>query len=553
MRTLADLYQEYVVELDPILWEMGRVNGVPVDNEARLELLSELNGKVANLRKEAQQHVPKSLYPVVHRIEEPSDEYRKKNEVIDVVPVQVANEKVKTCSRCRLQHVTKTEHTGRKGGRGDIPLNECYKADIVLSPGFDTEYDAILPFNPGSDDQLREYASLYRHRLGRNWKTGEDTLDEKQVLKFIDRYGEKHPIYKIAYDTRKIRKSRGYAKAWVPDEKGLIYGHFKHVPETFRLSQAEHNFMNVSHRGNVPYAEELRSLLVAPPGYLIMEADSASVEAVFTGHFMGSTSYMEMARRGIHAAWLLTGLGLDASATNIKKAKKPDEFDGFEEFWAAVGQTAKTVQIRYETKKRTVHGVSYGMGAKLLHESYPEYFPASWVVENGKKKLCATCTAQAEIDDFMKFVPDLKAWQTDTMKWAHKHGYLQSPWGFRNYYYRVFTYDWKDEKWRMGDDAKATVAFQPQHANGMFQRENLKLIHQGVEKRGMRGRWWQPAIGHVHDSNGLMIPEDDVDKAADLFQEVMNRRIKQLGGIQVGVEIKAGKNWNKMKTVRVVA
>jgi hypothetical protein len=517
---------------------MGRVHGVSVDNEARLQLLGEMNGKVSGFEQEAQAYVPPELFPIVHRIEQPTPQFLEKERAREVKAVDVPNPEVKTCSRCGAQHVTQAKHTSTKGGRGAVPLNACYKAPLVLLPGTDVEYDVVLPFNPGSDDQLRDYASAFKHRLGRNWRTGKDTLDEKQVQRFIDRYGDKHPIYQLALSIRKVRKARGYAKAWIPDELGKVYGHFKNVPETLRLSQADHNFMNVSHRGNVPYAEELRRLLVAPPGYLFVEADSASIEAVFSGKFMGSASYMAMARKGIHATWALAKLGMEPTAANIKWVKNAPEH-----------------QVLYETKKRTVHGVSYGMGAKLLHESYPEFFPAEWLVDpaTGRKHLCETCSAQREIDEFYGFVPDLKQWHSDTQKWAHKHGYLESPWGFRNYYYRVFSFDWKDQKWKMGEDAKAAIAFQPQHANGMFQRENLLKIHQAIGKMGLTGKWWQPAIGHVHDSNGLMVPEDDVDRARDLLGEIMNRPIKQLDNIQVGVGIKAGHNWADMKSIGSVA
>lgn len=535
MSTLADLYDEYVVQLDPVLWSMGRVNGVPVDNDKRLSLLSEMNAKVKGLKDESQQYVPESLFPVQRVKKLPSAESRDKKGVREVREVQVESDKVKTCGNCGLQHITKSEHTGRKGGRGDVPLNPCYHAEVVLRPGFDTEYDVVLPFNPGSDDQLREYASLFGHKLGRNWKTQTDTLDAKQLQKFVDRYGEKHPLYALAAEVRKVRKARGYAKAWVPDSRGRIYGQFKHAPETFRLSQSDHNFMNVSHRGDVPYVDELRELLVAPPGYLMLEADSSSVEAVFTGKFMGDSDYMQLATKGIHAWWACKTLGLEPTPANIKFVKNAPEH-----------------QILYETKKRTVHGVSYGMGAKLLHMSYPQFFPAEWVIEGGRKRLCPECSAQREIDEFYSLVPSLKAWHLEIQKKAHKQGYLQSPWGFRNYYYRVFTYEWKTKTWRPGEDAKAVIAFLPQHSNGMFARKNLVLIHRNIEKMGMRGRWWQPANGYVHDSYGIMVPEDDVDRAAVMLAEVLNRPIPQLDGLRVGLQVKAGRNWAAMKSILTV-
>lgn len=518
MRNLGDLYREYFVELDPILFQMGRVRGVEVDNDARRELLHKLTTEVHGYQDEAQQYVPEQLFPVERKKRSPSEASREKRRVVSVTPVTVERDSVKTCSRCGLQHVTAAKHTARKGGKGEVPLNACYKADILQQPGTDTEFDIRLPFNPGSDDQLRAYAELYRHKLGRNWKTKEATLDAKQLQKFIDKYGDKHPLYKLARSIRGVRKAKGYAKAWVPDELGRLYGQFKNVPETLRLSQADHNFMNVSHRGNVPYADELRRLLIAPPGHVIIEADSSSIEAVMTGYYMGSKSYMEMAKKGIHAYWACQTLGLEPTKENIALIKN---------------STDLKTRILYETKKRTVHGVSYGMGAILLHFSYPEFFPT-------------IKAAQAEIDDFFQFVPDLQAWQLDTQKWAYKHGYLESPWGFRNYYYQVFNYDTGTKLYRPGPDAKAAVAFKPQHSNGMFQRENLKMI-------ASRG-WlkYMSAIGHVHDSNGMIIPEEMVEKAASDLIDVMNRPIKQLGNLIVGVQVKVGKNWGEMEPYRSV-
>lgn len=514
-RSLLDVYKEYIVDLDPLLREMGLVNGVHVDNEARLALLDEMNGKVNNLRDEAQQHVPDVLFPL-KRFKRPPNTKRPIREV------QVKSDKIKTCSRCGEQHVTQGTHTQRKGGKKGIPLNECYKAPIVMSEGFNTEYDVVLKFNPGSDDQLKEYAKLFHHKLGRNWKTEAETLDAKQVQKLINKYGDSHPIYRYALELRKIKKARGYAKGWVPDEKGLVYGQFKNTPETFRLAQSGHNFMNVSHRGNVPYAEELRKLLIAPPGYLLIEADSASVEAVFSGKFMGSQAYMDLATKGIHAAWLLENLGKEPTRENISWIKNSKEH-----------------KVLYDKKKRTVHGVTYGMGAKLLFESYPEYF-------------LSKADAQKEIEDFYKFVPELQAWHKQIRDTAFKQGFLQSPWGIKNYYYQVYAYDFRKKVYKLGGDAKAVVAFQPQHANGMFQRKNLILIHEAVKKHGKAGKWFQTAIGHVHDSNGLRVPEGDALECATMVAEIMNRPIPEMGNIRVGVEVKAGKNWAEMKSILTI-
>lgn len=210
--------------------------------------------------------------------------------------------------------------------------------------------------------------------------------------------------------------------------------------------------------------------------------------------------------------------------------------------------------VRHNGKVSVTGNTSYGMGAKLLHENYPDLFPATMRMDpkTGRMKRCDTCTAQDEIDEFYSLVPDLKAWHKSTRDFAHKHGYLQSNWGVRNYYYSVYKFDWATKEWKLGDDAKACIAFQPQHANAMCQRRWLKQIHATIKKMGKQDKWKLTAIGHVHDSNGLRVPEDDQEKAAQMMAEIMNQPIPEMNNIQVGVQVKAGKSWSDMEPILTV-
>ena len=58
------------------------------------------------------------------------------------------------------------------------------------------------------------------------------------------------------------------------------------------------------------------------------------------------------------------------------------------------------------------------------------------------------------------------------------------------------------------------------------------------------------AIGHIHDSQCLDVPEDKVDKAVELLKDIMTRPIKQMDGLTIDVEVKVGRNWADMETVR---
>lgn len=507
MTTRWDFYTQYVHDLDPVLWRMGKVHGVRVDNDARLALQYTLNRRVHRYKTWAARHAPVEIRPTKRYKNQPQTDLP-----IERVPV---TKSTKVCRRCGAWPVTKAGHTARKGGRNDIPLNPCYKADIVEQRRKVDEYDVRLPFNALSTDQLKAYAVHHKHPLGLNKDTGErSTLNEDQLVRLIKRYGTKHPIYKLVLKGKKINTTKTrYVDAWVPDERGYIYGRYTHNPETFRLAQQEHNLMNVSHRGDVPYADDVRRCIVPSPGCVFVEADSASIEAVMSGWFMGSKDYMEIARQGVHAYAACRELGIPFTPSNKRLVKNSPKH-------AAL----------YARKKRVTHGVSYGMGAKLLHEQYPEAFPTLG-------------EAKQEITGFLKLLPDLAAWHEDLRKEAWRNGYLETPWGLRNYYYQVYTKDNRTGQFRPGEDANAVVAFKPQSSNALFQRENLALLGKS---------WAAPymcAIGHIHDSQCLDVPEDKVDAAVALLREVMTRPIPQMDNLTIDVEVKVGKNWADMETL----
>ena len=507
-RTRWDFYKEYVHDLDPVLWQMGKTHGVRVDNEARLELQHKLNRRVDRYKTKGASYAPVEVRSTKRFKKLPDTDLP-----IENVPVKKLT---KTCSRCGAWPVTKVKHTTRKGGRGGAPLNKCYGAEIVLKEQYIDEFDVRLPFNALSADQLKAYAIHFKHPLGVHKETGErSALGEDQLIRLAKQFGKEHPIYRLVLKGKKINTTKTrYVDAWIPDERGYIYGRYTHNPETFRLAQQEHNLMNVSHRGDVPYADDVRRCIIPSEGCVFVEADSSSIEAVMSGWFMGSASYQSIARQGVHAYAACMELGIEWNAENKHMVKNDPQYS-----------------MLYARKKRVTHGVSYGMGAKLLHEQYPDAFPT---IRDAKQ----------EIERFLVLLPDLAAWHEDLRKEAWRNGYLETPWGLRNYYYQVYTKDNRTERFRPGEDANAVVAFKPQSSNAMFQRENIALLGQS---------WAAPfmcAIGHIHDSQCLDVPEDKVDKAVELLKDIMTRPIKQMDGLTIDVEVKVGRYWADRETVR---
>lgn len=530
-----DLFQRHVVRLNPILYRAGK-NGCHIDNAAREELKRKLEAEKTRLLDAAQHDIPFELFPRKRYKKDPIDRTRpwrafcahsgSENpddpETWPTVqdgrkfqPVTV-NGKAKFCTVCGQRGVKKSDHF--KGGK----KNPCKAAggDIVVREALVVEWDEILPFNPGSDEQMKSYIRHFKHPMGIDRKTKRESANAKHLEELNKRFGrphlcprtrkrrEGHTIYKIAIDLAKVTKTLGtYINGFEPDETGRVYTTYTNAPSTWRLSSRNVNFQNVGKREGNQWAKSARKIVIAKPGFIFVGADSSAIEAVITGRLMGDKSFERLASIGIHSylAGKKMGEKLDPmtftpeDASRIKKANKK----------------------LYDQMKIMVYGTLYGMGPRLMFMEHRETFP--------------TIAAAEEAQQFLfSEVPLLREWQEGIRSRAHKEKYIrQIGWPYRHHYYNVYHSDGS-----LGDDAKRSVAFGPQNAAAAFMRDNAIII-------GESAIWGQylPANFLVHDGYTLEVPEEDATEAAKFLIAVLTRPIPELGGLRVGCEVETGYNW----------
>jgi hypothetical protein len=270
-------------------------------------------------------------------------------------------------------------------------------------------------------------------------------------------------------------------------------------------------------------------MIIPFEGYVFVEADSSSIEAVMTGHFMGDTEYMELAQKGIHSYVACKSLGLEFTPENVK--------------------TVKTLHKGlYDRKKRVNHGVNYGMTKWLMTALYPSLFPTPQI-------------AQKEIDELYRLLPKLRDFHHSVRVRAAKDTYLVSPWGYRRYFYDVFRYK-KDKngnviidektgkpKIELGEDGKSVIAQLPQNGAAAFMLDNCPDIAREIKAIG----GVLPGNFLVHDSYAVCVPPDKVDAAVEILVKYLTRPIPELNNIRIGCEVKVGTDWGPgMKTVRNV-
>ena len=98
-QTLADVYIKYVHELDPMLWDMGRIHGVHLDVKAQETLRLEMNEKLDGLQGRIQPLIPVELRPTKRYIKKPETELP-----VEEVPTKRLQG---VCKKCKQWPVTK--------------------------------------------------------------------------------------------------------------------------------------------------------------------------------------------------------------------------------------------------------------------------------------------------------------------------------------------------------------------------------------------------------------------------------------------------------------
>ncbi len=551
-----ELFENEVCRLWPILREAGE-NGILIDRPARRRLYKKLRKEQNRLLKEVQPLIPDCLRPRKRYKRFPLVHEGKRTIETVIVPADVP-----TCSACGAQHVTKGGHTQKKTlgkvlrserhhkkcagadacscpkgwpkKEWDITPNPCAGAPIALRPGTLTEWDVVMDFNPLSTDQLATYVAHHRHPMGRNYKTGAPSLDDAQLEILEGRFGEKHPLYGLVRELRELGKTIGtYVVGLKPNARGVVETSYSFQPASGRLSSKGiqkgsdrgTNLQNIPKRGDHPWAEDIRRMIIPFPGYVFVQADSSSIEAVMSGYFMEDPIYMEIAKKGVHAYIACKALGLEFTTENVSFIK---------------GSHDPAIQTLYASKKKTNHGVNYGMGARLLFM-------------NNRKLFKSIKDAQKEIDALYRMLPKLQAWHHALRVQANEDHQLVNPFMWRRWFFDVFRYE-RDAngnvvvecgkpKIVMGEDAKAVIAQLPQSSAGIFMRQNARMI--GMHPRVRSGVFKLPGNYLVHDSYCLMVPNEPelIEEAACLLEEVLTRPIPEMGGLTVGCDVEVGMDW----------
>ena len=262
-------------------------------------------------------------------------------------------------------------------------------------------------------------------------------------------------------------------------------------------------------------------MIVAPPGYVLVEADSSAIEAVLVGYFARSQRYMNLAKAGIHD-WFNSVVHGEAFSPDLP----------FDELRAA----CKAAKKRYpkesrEVSKRTIHLTAYRGTPERMHDEYPGTFPTTAFARKHQNMLLSTGPGE-----------DLKRWWDETLKQAAHDRFLMTPFGARHRFFHIFTYDKRSNTFKLGDDAKRAIAYRPQNSASMIQDSYVLALWASPL------RDWLRLV--IHDSCLAVVPQERAQEAARAMRDVFTAPIPELGGLTIGAEVsmsEPGGNWAEMK------
>lgn len=372
----------------------------------------------------------------------------------------------------------------------------------------------VEPFLASSHLAVKKYCALRGYKIPLHRKTKQPTVNE-EALREILRHHPEDAILNDVLEFRAIQKAKGYLAGTYVGRDHRYHPTYTFHPDTGRLAAKAPNIMNQP-KGRTDYkaklAEAVRSTIVAPPGWVLLEADWKAIEALLVGYFADDPAYMRAAKLGVHAILASHLLGEPISLA------LPDA-----DILRRASMLKKAHPVLYADAKKAIHASNYLEG----------------VFNMARDLKCSIAQARHYRDVYYKMAPRVQKWQDEICHRAHKDHFLVNPFGYVSPYYFAVWSKGRDGEWEPGRQASQVASFLPQSTGAAMLRETLLALAEEEEPE----EWY--ALTPVHDSILVLVREAALAKAAAVLRRLMTKEWPELGGLSVDVEMKVGRSWNE--------
>ena len=348
-------------------------------------------------------------------------------------------------------------------------------------------------FNIGSPKQIGEILFGKLGAKGKKtptgaWQTGADILEELAV--------DGNALAARILDWRGISKLKStYTDALLGllDKNNRVHTTFSQVvANTGRLASSNPNLQNIPIRSEE--GKKIRAGFIAKPGCKIIASDYSQVELRLLASVAGVKGLQHAFEQGIdiHAATAAKVFGVS-----------------YEDVDSNMRRHAKAINFGI------VYGISqYGL-AKQIDVSNEE--------------------AKKYIDAYFEQMPEIKTYMDETIAFAHKHGYVLTPFGRKCSIIGI-----NDKNKRIVANAERAAINAPIQGGAA---DIIKMAMIAVQNELQKGGYKTKMLLQVHDELVFEAPEDEVEAVSAMIKQTMENVVNL--AVPFIAEVGVGDNWSE--------
>lgn len=413
------------------------------------------------------------------------------------MPLINADEKLKELYQLEMGTLAALFHMEQRGVPVDREAAARYEGQVMDS--LDTLTDeaqslaGIATFNPNAPAQVAEALTRRGADLSfaKTNKNGKPSMDEESLKAIDDDLATKILEYRSAYKIfgTYLRPMLHHTEKGGIDRAPYIAGddhlhpNFRQVgARTGRMSASDPNIQNW-HRDNL----DLRYLVTAEPGHVLISADLDSIELRIYAAYLGAGRLLEAIKNGD-----------DIHSTTAQLVGLKDR------------QRIGGVETARSQGKVFNYSMLYGAGVRSIRR----YFRVS------------SEQARAMIDRYKAAYPEVVRLQNNIQYKLMQDGYVTTQWGRQQRVER----DARQESYKFTN-------YIVQGTAADLLKESIVRIH----KQGI------PMIAVVHDEVLAHVPKEDADEAAHLIREALIDHPRLTQHVPLDAEAQIIEHWSDAK------
>lgn len=346
----------------------------------------------------------------------------------------------------------------------------------------------------------------------------------ESTLKQID-----HPCVSDIFKYRGAKQQLSFfIEGWKPFlVKGRIHPSFKlHGTVTGRLSCEHPNWQQV------PRDRRIRSLVTAPPGWVLMEADLSQIELRIVAELSGDPTMTEAYKTGLDIHWMTAireierGAGkrelVLSTASTLMQKRITNYGEGIEIVLAAGPDAAAEIDEEWKDLRKKAKATNFGYVYGMWWKKFKIYARDNYDIELTDEQ--ARESRRFFFDQYYR----LESWHKEQKRFARLHGNVRSLIGRKrrlpdatSYYDSPF----KDEALRQAVNSPV---------QSLASDLNLMVLLQMVDEFPDTFR----PIATVHDAILAEIRIDQVEKIVKRIEQVMEKPdLLEVFGVKLNIPI----------------